>query len=125
VYITSKFYKGPYRDNAPDLVVGYQRGYRVSWETAIGKTTEGIFHANKKAWSGDHCVDPTLVPGILFCNQPVRNENPRLIDIAPTVLNLFGVPVPEHMDGKVLTVGEERESQLPIRKSRRLSTVKG
>jgi len=106
VYIASKFYKGPYKDNAPDLIVGYQRGYRVSWETAIGRTTDRIFHANRKAWSGDHCVDPSLVPGILFCNQPVRSPNPRLIDVAPTVLSLFGIPVPDYMDGKPWIVGE-------------------
>ena len=85
---------GPYKDNAPDLIVGYQRGYRVSWEAAIGRTTEAVFHANKKAWSGDHCVDPSLVPGILFCNHPIASENPRLIDIAPTVLSMFGVAGP-------------------------------
>src|SRR5262249_53447152 len=83
--------------------------YRVSWDTAIGRTTEDVFHSNKKAWSGDHCVDPSLVPGILFCNRPVENENPRLIDIAPTVLNLFGVAVPEYMDGKALVVGDRAE----------------
>jgi predicted AlkP superfamily phosphohydrolase/phosphomutase len=109
VYIASKFYKGPYRDNGPDLIVGYQRGYRVSWETAIGRTTESVFHANKKAWSGDHCVDPSLVPGILFANRPVKDENPRLIDIAPTVLSLFGVAVPEYMDGRAWVVGESAE----------------
>ena len=74
MYIASKFYRGPYRDNAPDLIVGYQRGYRVSWETAIGRTTEAVFHSNRKAWSGDHCVDPSLVPGILFCNHPVESR---------------------------------------------------
>ncbi len=108
VYIASKFYKGPYRENGPDLIVGYQRGYRVSWETAIGRTTEGVFHANTKAWSGDHCVDPSLVPGILFCNRRVENENPRLIDIGPTVLSMFGAAVPEYMDGKVLDGGRGR-----------------
>ena len=106
VYIASKFYKGPYRENGPDLIVGYQRGYRVSWETAIGRTTTDVFHSNKKAWSGDHCVDPSLVPGILFCNRLVENENPRLIDIGPTVLSMFGAAVPDYMDGKVLTVGD-------------------
>ena len=106
VYIASKFYKGPYKDDAPDLIVGYQRGYRVSWETAIGRSTDRIFHANRKAWSGDHCVDPSLVPGILFCNQPVGSPNPRLIDVAPTVLNLFGIPVPDYMDGKPWIVGD-------------------
>ena len=65
-----------------------------------------MFHANTKAWSGDHCVDPSLVPGILFCNRLVENENPRLIDIGPTVLSMFGVAVPDYMDGKVLTVGD-------------------
>jgi predicted AlkP superfamily phosphohydrolase/phosphomutase len=106
VYIATRFYKGPYRDNAPDLIVGYRRGYRVSWETAIGRTTDSVFHDNKKAWSGDHCVDPSLVPGILFCNRPVETENPRLIDVAPTVLTMFGVPVPDYMDGKPMIIGE-------------------
>jgi predicted AlkP superfamily phosphohydrolase/phosphomutase len=104
-YIAGTFYRGPYKDNAPDVIVGYRRGFRVSWEAAIGKTTRSVFHPNTKAWSGDHCVDPSLVPGILFCNHPVADLNPRLIDIAPTVLSLFGVDVPEYMDGKALTVG--------------------
>jgi predicted AlkP superfamily phosphohydrolase/phosphomutase len=106
VYVAADFYRGPYKENGPDLIVGFERGYRVSWETAIGRTTEQVFHANKKAWSGDHCVDPSLVPGILFCNRPVESPNPRLIDVGPTVLDMFGVAVPDYMDGKALVVGE-------------------
>jgi predicted AlkP superfamily phosphohydrolase/phosphomutase len=107
VYQAVKAYRGPYKEHAPDLIVGYERGYRVSWEAAIGKTSREIFHDNTKAWSGDHCVDPSVVPGVLFCNQPVQAENPRLVDIGPTVLDLFGARVPEYMDGKALVVGEE------------------
>jgi hypothetical protein len=55
-------------------------------------------------------VDPTLVPGILFCSHPVESENPRLIDIGPTVLSLFGVAVPEYMDGKPLVIGDATET---------------
>ena len=106
-YITSKVYRGPYRDDAPDLIPGWQRGYRVSWETAIGRTTESVFHDNTKAWSGDHCIDPSLIPGVLFCNHPVQADKPRLMDLGPTILSLFGVKVPEHMDGKVLPVGPD------------------
>jgi arylsulfatase A-like enzyme len=51
-------------------------------------------------------VDPSLVPGILFCNRPVETASPRLIDVAPTVLSLFGVPVPDYMDGKPMIIGE-------------------
>jgi len=104
-YITAKVYRGPYKDNAPDLIPGYQRGYRVSWETAIGRATEAVFHDNTKAWSGDHCIDPSLIPGVLFCNRPIVTEKCRLMDLGPTVLDLFGVPVPGHMDGKPLVVG--------------------
>jgi predicted AlkP superfamily phosphohydrolase/phosphomutase len=104
-YVTAKVYRGPYKDHAPDLIPGYQRGYRVSWETAIGRTTESVFHDNTKAWSGDHCIDPSLIPGVLFCNHPIEAPNPRLMDLGPTILSLFGVPVPDHMDGKALAVG--------------------
>ena len=106
VYVASQFYRGPYKENGPDLIPGYQRGYRVSWETAIGRMTDRVFHPNTKAWSGDHCVDPSLVPGILFCNRSIEEVRPRLMDIGPTVLSMFGVAVPEYMDGKALTVGE-------------------
>ncbi len=109
-YVASKVYRGPYRENAPDLIPGYQRGYRASWETAIGRTTDSVFHDNTKAWSGDHGIDPSLIPGVLFCNRPVVGDNCRLMDIGPTVLSLFGVPIPEHMDGKVLVVGHEQEA---------------
>ena len=106
VYLASEVYVGPYQDRAPALIVGFQRGYRASWETATGRTTDQVFHANTKPWSGDHCVDRSLVPGVLFCDRPIEAENPRLIDIGPTVLGLFGVAAPEYMDGRALTVSE-------------------
>ena len=84
--------------------MGYQRGYRASWETAIGQVTDDVFHTNTKAWSGDHCVDHSLVPGVLFCNRKIATEHARLMDIGPTVLDMFGVAVPAYMDGKPLAV---------------------
>ena len=104
VYNAWNVYSGPYREDAPDLIVGYHAGYRASWETAVGKVTGSIFHDNVKAWSGDHCIDRSLVPGVLFCSRRIADEHPRLMDIGPTVLDLFGVKVPAHMDGKPLVV---------------------
>jgi predicted AlkP superfamily phosphohydrolase/phosphomutase len=112
VYNALKVYRGPYKGQAPDLFVGYQRGYRASWETAIGQITEEIFHDNTKPWSGDHCIDPSLVPGVVFCSRPITSEHARLLDIGPTVLDMFGVTVPRHMDGiplGVADVGDTRE----------------
>jgi len=94
-------YKGPYAENAPDIIVGYNAGWRVSWDAAIGKCGEQVFSDNLKAWSGDHMVHPDLVPGILFSNLKLR-EDANIIDLAPTTLELFGVEKPKYMDGKSL-----------------------
>ncbi|MHC5035504.1 MAG: alkaline phosphatase family protein, partial [Planctomycetota bacterium] len=103
---SSKIYHGPYTDDAPDVIIGYNWGYRVSWEAAIGEPTDLLFHDNTKAWSGDHCVDPKLVPGVLFCNRRIGTDNPRLMDIGATVLDMFGVAVPANMDGRPLPIAD-------------------
>ncbi|MCP4667389.1 MAG: nucleotide pyrophosphatase [Deltaproteobacteria bacterium] len=105
VYNAWQVYRGPYKKDAPDLLVGYQAGYRASWETAVGQVTAKVLHDNTKAWSGDHGIDPSLVPGVLFCNQPIHDKRPRLMDIGPTVLGMFGIQAPAHMDGRALKVG--------------------
>lgn len=102
VYAASAIYNGPYLDAAPDLIVGYSRGYRTSWDAALGKTTGRVFESNEKAWSGDHCVDPSLVPGVLFSNNKLDAENPGIEDLAPTALQMFGVEPPAWMEGKPL-----------------------
>jgi predicted AlkP superfamily phosphohydrolase/phosphomutase len=93
-------YAGPYVDNAPDLIVGYGEGFRASWDSVMGKVTNKIFEDNLKAWSGDHCVDPRLVPGVLFSNRKIAIEKPAIVDVAPTVMKLFGLELPSYFDGK-------------------------
>ncbi len=102
VFDTTKLYGGPYLRNAPDLLIGYNRGYRISWDSASGMVSGPVFEDNTKAWSGDHCVDPRQVPGVLFCNAKIDDDDPSLVDIAPTALELFGVKPPQHMEGKAL-----------------------
>jgi len=95
-----KAFTGPYRGNAPDVVVGFGKGYRASWDGAQGRVTQTVFELNSKAWSGDHCIDPELVPGVLFSNWKISGEGHAITDVAPTMLDLFGLPIPPHMDGK-------------------------
>lgn len=99
---TQHSFQGPYLDDAPDLLVGYNHGYRNSWACATGRVTETIFEDNTRHWSGDHCVAPRLVPGVLFTNRTISVAAPKITDIAPTVLQLFGVPIPRHMQGQPL-----------------------
>jgi predicted AlkP superfamily phosphohydrolase/phosphomutase len=102
VTLSQKFFDGPYRFDAPDLLIGWEGGYRNSWECAVGQVTGEVFTDNTKSWSGDHCVDPDIVPGVLFCNRAITTENPRLVDIPATTLRLFGQKVPRYMQGKMI-----------------------
>jgi predicted AlkP superfamily phosphohydrolase/phosphomutase len=101
VFLTHEIHSGPYADTAPELLVGYFEGWRHSWDCATGSVTRDVFVDNTKSWSGDHCVDPRLVPGVFFCNKKI-DAAPSLMDIAPTVLDLFGLEAPRHMQGKAL-----------------------
>lgn len=105
LFDTDKIYIGPYKENAPDLLVGYNIGFRASWDSVTGKLGGEVFQENEKAWSGDHCIDPRMVPGVLFCSEKIEAGDPHISDIGPTILDLFGVPVPSFMDGKPLLQG--------------------
>jgi len=99
-YDANEVYSGPYVADGPDLVIGYSAGYRASWECVTGQVTEEVFDDNTKSWSGDHCIDPSCVPAVLISNKKITSDSPSIQDIAPSILNLFGVKPPPYMDGK-------------------------
>jgi predicted AlkP superfamily phosphohydrolase/phosphomutase len=103
-------YHGPYVDAAPDVIVGYNVGYRVSWDAAVGKCGPSVLSDNTKAWSGDHCIHPSLVPGVLFSNHKLNAADAEIVDLGPTVLELLGVDTPAYMDGKSLVCSDANSS---------------
>lgn len=108
VYLGADIFKGERASEAPDLIVGFERGYRVSWQASLGNVERvdgmgvtadpaaGIITDNVFRWSGDHCsVDPELVKGIWFSSMPIATDRePRVEDVGPTVLGLFGLKPP-------------------------------
>jgi predicted AlkP superfamily phosphohydrolase/phosphomutase len=97
-----QIYSGPFAHESPDLLVNFAEGYRVSWATALGGVPEGLFEDNVKKWSGDHIMDPVLVPGVLFMNRRFRGAKAALVDMAPTILAALGVPRGPVMEGDSL-----------------------
>jgi len=95
-------YAGPLVHRAPDLIIGYRRGYRSSWDTALGGIAAEVFSDNKEAWSADHCMATGELPGVVFSNRPILHEQPALIDLAPTILEEFGLTPPRTMVGRSL-----------------------
>jgi len=62
VYRTDKVYQGEAMKYAPDLIIGYNWGYRASNETALGSFPRELFRDNTDKWSGDHCMDYVWIP---------------------------------------------------------------
>lgn len=87
---------------SPDILIGWARGYRTAWNSILGGFSKHVIYDNDDKWSGDHCIDPDLVPAILFCNKPVQKAGSALFDITATILAEFGVPLPAHMQGSPL-----------------------
>jgi predicted AlkP superfamily phosphohydrolase/phosphomutase len=103
VYKRDDIYSGPYLNNAAELQVGMNDGYRVSWQTTLGGSPPGIVYKNDRKWSADHGgYDFAVTPGILVSGRPINTREPRIIDLAPTVLKYFGLSIPTDIDGKPL-----------------------
>lgn len=103
VYKRDDVYSGEFIGNAAELQVGMADGYRVSWQTTLGGSPQGIVYDNMKKWSGDHGgYDFATTAGVLITNRPVNSPTPNIMDIAPTVLKFFGLPIPSYIDGKPL-----------------------
>jgi predicted AlkP superfamily phosphohydrolase/phosphomutase len=103
VYKRDDIYSGPFLGNAAELQVGMDEGYRVSWQTTLGGSPAGIVYKNDRKWSADHGgYDYLITSGVFVTNQKFGSKDPRIIDIAPTVLKFFGVSIPGDIDGKPL-----------------------
>jgi predicted AlkP superfamily phosphohydrolase/phosphomutase len=101
VAIAAKHFHGPMLTSAPDIVIGYNSGYRSSWQTALGAVPGHQLDDNRDEWRGDHCVASHLVPGVLIVNRKIIAEKPQLHDLTVTVLNEFGVGPGAGMSGRV------------------------
>jgi predicted AlkP superfamily phosphohydrolase/phosphomutase len=121
VYRMEKIHSGPHQDLEGDLMVGCEAGYRVGWSTTTGGMrlvagSDGSswvpapsIEDNTNNWSGDHVsVAKDLVPGVFFCNRKVKipQGGVDLLDIAPTVLSVLGVPIPAEYDHRPLEIAD-------------------
>jgi len=102
VYRAEEIYSGPFVKDAPDLLMGYSRGYRASWETTLGSFPQELIVDNLDPWSGDHCMAMEIVPGVVFANKKISKADPYLYDLAPTILGEFDIDKEEQMVGTTI-----------------------
>jgi predicted AlkP superfamily phosphohydrolase/phosphomutase len=117
VWRREELYTGPFTDRAPDLVVAFDPAYRVL-QSMRGQKYLLQSAAKVSHWTGSHRLE-----GILLAGGPAVRPGPlpesRLEDIAPTILYLLGLPIPDDMDGRVLqeTIRPERLRDAPPRRT--------
>ncbi len=102
VYERDELYHGPQSRLAPDLtvVLGDWR-YRT---IGLHDFTTNTVISPAFGPTGDHRMEGVFIAnGAAFLPGAALPESANLLDIAPTILHLLGVPVPDDMDGRVLT----------------------
>jgi predicted AlkP superfamily phosphohydrolase/phosphomutase len=99
-YVAGDVYSGSCLAGAPDIVLGFNRGYRISWGSPLARFSKDVFEDNTEKWSGDHMGASEIMPGILVANRPIRAESPALYDVTASLLDLFGVERPPALVGK-------------------------
>lgn len=113
VSLRHEAFSGPLLHLGPDLMLGCPSGYRASSETGLGKWKETTIEENNDHWGADHCIDPDVVPGVLFSSQGLKDfPNPSFRDIPPMVVGKYldhsGVTPPKISGGESSETIEER-----------------
>jgi predicted AlkP superfamily phosphohydrolase/phosphomutase len=98
VSLQKEAFDGPMTEYGPDLLVGYAPGYRASAQTGLGAWENSLFESNSDHWGSDHCIAPEAVPGVLFCDQGLKN-----------------FPHPSYRDMPALAIGKNVENKGAIK----------
>src|SRR5712692_1312785 len=111
VYRRDEIFHGPFSDEGADLILDWwSEDSLFSTAPSFSKDTDKpavIIREHRPSdtseWGGTHRLNGILIAHGPHLRTAAEIENAQLIDLAPTLLHLLGVPVPKDMDGKVLT----------------------
>ena len=110
VYRRDELFRGPFSNEAADLIIDWwSEDSLFSTAPSLAKDRgkpaviiEEHRPSEDSVWGGTHRLDGIFVAAGSALKRGATIENAQLIDFAPTLLHLFGLAVPEDMDGRVL-----------------------
>jgi len=101
-FVAKDAYRGSHLEQAPDIILGFNEGYRISWVSPLGRFPKEVIEDNTEKWSGDHMGAPEILPGILAANREIKADSPALYDLTATILSVFGIPRQSEMIGQTV-----------------------
>lgn len=107
VFGQEELYQGPFTDKAPDLILEPQRdnpasGHNLVLDGSLEHPQAPRF-GSSAPYTANHTLDGVLIawgPGIIPGQQITGAQ---IVDLAPTLLAALGVPIPDTVDGRVLS----------------------
>ncbi len=109
VHKREEIYSGPFVEKFPDLIIEWNlhNGYSYLFKSSHGINGKPISRIDEKekakSKSGDHRDYGIFIAAGKNIKQRTQLSGAEIIDLAPTILYLLGIPIPSDMDGKVLT----------------------
>jgi len=113
VFRKEEIYKGKYIDQAPDILILPNEGYEITCSFRFGG--EWNYSIKESGWSGTHALHGIFIAYGPDVKKGCEVEGVRIYDIAPTILHLYGLPIPRDMDGRVLEEIFEEGSEMARR----------
>lgn len=109
IILREQEFHGPYAERGPDIQV-VMDGYRcISFP--LFATSNELFARQIRGDSGCHRSEGVFIASGAGIKQGTTLDQAHITDVAPTVLHLMGLPIPDVMDGRPLTeiMQEQRE----------------
>lgn len=114
-YRPADIYHGPHTKKAPEILPSWWVDGFLLEQSRPGKNAPPSVERSTLPLEGgvefaaSHRLDGVLIMQGGPMRSGVTFSDARIIDVAPTVLYLLGLPVPEDMDGRVLTEAIDEE----------------
>jgi len=94
-------------DSSPDIVIIPEKGYLI-FDSIKDKIWE---NASETRWRGIHDLYGIFIAYGEDIKKGYEIEGAKIYDLAPTILHMFGLPIPKDMDGRVLMEIFEPDSE--------------
>ena len=111
VFLKDEIYKGDLKD-APDIVVIPNSNTMI---TEVIRDAPTVWGPTPNDWEGMHEKEGIFLAHGPDIREGMEIKGVKILDLAPTILYMFGVPIPTDMDGRVLKEIFKEDSELAKR----------